>query len=204
MPKTELPAPVLEGGMSVVEAIQGRRSRRHFRPDAITLEQLAQLLWCAQGVTGKGGRKRAAPSAGAAYPVELYVAAGAGCVQGLAAGVYHYIPQEHAVERVSGADIRPAIASAALGQDFLEAAPISILMAADYDRTARRYGDRAVRYVDMEAGHIGQNIYLQAEALGLGTVAVGAFRDDEMAAAFGLSDGMRAVYIMPVGAHTES
>jgi SagB-type dehydrogenase family enzyme len=196
-----LPDPQLKGDVSVEEAIRNRRSRRSFTPEALTLEELTQVLWAAQGVTERGGRKRAAPSAGATYPMQLFVAVGANCVRELQPGIYRYLPGDHALEPRTQGDVRQHIAAAALGQDFLAVAPVSILMAADYERTTGRYGSRGVRYVAMEAGHIGQNIYLQAEALRLGTVAVGAFDDKGLAGAFRLPQELQALYLMPVG-HT--
>jgi len=194
-----LPQPDTEGKMSVEEAISRRRSRRDFSDRPLTLEQLGQLLWCAQGITDGRGAKRAAPSAGATYPIEVYVAVGEGCVTGLKQGVYRYVPSGHALVQAGREDIRARVAAAALGQEFLAEAPVDVLIAADYARTTGRYGERGVRYVHMEVGHIGQNIYLQAEALGLGTVAVGAFRDEQVARHFGLPDGQVALYLMPLG-----
>jgi SagB-type dehydrogenase family enzyme len=201
MAKVQLPGPRLKGPMSVEEAIQARRSRRDFSGTPLTLEQMGQLLWCAQGVTDAPRLRRAAPSAGATYPMEVFVAVGDQTVSGLSAGVYRYLGGEHALLKLFDGDVRGRVATAALGQDFLAAAPVDILLAADYGRTAQRYGDRARRYVDMEAGHIGQNVYLQAEALGLGTVAVGAFRDEAVAQVFQLPTLLVPLYLMPVG-HT--
>jgi len=193
----ELPAPRLEGAVSVEEAIRRRRSRRSFADSPLTPAQLGQLLWSAQGVTE--GRKRAAPSAGASYPMEVFVAVGPAGVGSLEAGVYRYLPAEHALEPHLAGDVRTQAAAAASGQRFLADAPVDILLAADYGRTAQRYGERARRYVDMEAGHISQNLYLQAEALGLGTVAVGAFDDAEVARVFRLPANLAPLYLMPVG-----
>jgi SagB-type dehydrogenase family enzyme len=204
MEQIELPGPVLKGMLSVEEAIGRRRSRRSFSEAPLTLEQLGQLLWAAQGVTGETPRHRAAPSAGATCPMEIFVATGAATVGQLQAGVYHYLPARHALEQTHDADIRERVAEAALGQDFLEAAPASVLMAADHERTGRRYGERARRYVAMEAGHISQNVYLQAEAIGLATVAVGAFHDRALASAFQLPRPLEALYLMAVGYAAES
>jgi SagB-type dehydrogenase family enzyme len=185
--------------MSVEETIERRRSRRRFAETALELGQLAQLLWCAQGVTGEHGRRRAAPSAGACYPIDLFVAVGPETVGGLDAGVYRYLPGDHALAMVAEGDVRGPVAEACLGQDFLEGAPAVLLMAADMSRTRTRYAGRAARYVHMEVGHIGQNIHLQAESLGLGTVAVGAFQDDAVARAFRIGSGLEPLYVMPLG-----
>ena len=199
MSNVKLPEPKTKGEMSVEEAVQRRRSRRHFTDAPLTLEQLGQLLWAAQGTAEPGGRRRTAPSAGAAYPMELFVAVGPKTGGELGAGVYRYMPAGHELEEALDGDVRAQIAEAALGQDFLESAPLDVLMAADYGRTSARYGERAPRYVHMEAGHISQNVYLQAEALGLGTVAVGAFRDEAVARAFGLPSHLTPLYLMPIG-----
>jgi len=199
MASIKLPEPKLEGRLSVEGAIQRRRSRRDYSEEPLTIGELAQLLWAAQGITSTRERKRAAPSAGATFPMEVFVAVGPKTVGDLAPGVYRYVPAEHSLEKTMDGDIRAQVAAAALGQEFLEVAPVSILMAAQYARTGNRYGERARRYVAMEAGHIGQNIHLQAEALDLGTVAVGAFRDQSVAAAFKLPPQLEPVYLMPVG-----
>ena len=197
--RIELPEPILKGDTSVEEAIGRRRSRRSFAERALTLRQVSQLLWSAQGATGERGRLRAAPSAGATYPLEVLVAVGDGGVERLPAGIYRYVSSDHSLMKMAEGDARARVARAALEQESLAAAPVDILIAADYRRTTRRYGERGVRYVHMEAGHVGQNIYLQAEALGLATVAVGAFEDEKVAAAFGLPDELKPLYLMPVG-----
>lgn len=197
--KMKLPNAATTGKMSVEEAISKRRSRRSFSPKPLTLNQLAQFVWCAQGITDARRSLRAAPSAGATYPLEVFVAVGKGGVAGLAEGVYRYLPSEHALECTMKGDVRGEVAHAALDQESLAEAPVTVLIAADYERTARRYGERARRYVHIEVGHVGENIYLQAEALGLASVAVGAFRDTEVARAFGLTGGLEPLYLMPVG-----
>jgi len=194
-----LPRPAENGRMSVEETISRRRSCRIFASTPLSLRQLAQLLWCAQGVTARAASGRAAPSAGATYPIEVFVAVGDGTVEGLSRGVYRYNPPRHVLEPCGGKDVRPQVASAALEQRFLATAPVDLLIAADYRRTGRRYGERAVRYVHMEVGHVGQNVHLQCEALGLGTVAVGAFSDDDVKSAFGLPGELSPLYLMPVG-----
>ena len=198
----KLPEPQLKGKMTVEEAIARRRSRREFSAEPLTLDQVAQILWCAQGVTGARGFKRASPSAGATYPMEIFIAVGKGGVEGLDEGVYRYEPSGHSLVAEKAGDVRRALASAALDQGFLAAAPLDVLIAADYERTTRKYGARGRRYVHVEVGHIGQNIYLQAEALGLGTVAVGAFDDEDVAEVFGLPEDLEPLYLMPVG-HVE-
>ncbi|MHC4479821.1 MAG: SagB/ThcOx family dehydrogenase [Planctomycetota bacterium] len=197
--KVELPAARLDGEISVEKAIAQRRSQRRFAGEVLPLAQVGQLLWCAQGLTGSRACRRAAPSAGATYPLEVLVAVGRGTVEALEAGAYRYLPAEHALELAFAGDVRSQVATAALGQDFLASAPADILIAADYTRTADRYGNRAERYVHMEAGHVCQNIHLQAEALGLASVAVGAFRDEAVAEVFRLPSSLAPLYLVPVG-----
>ncbi|GAB6103130.1 SagB/ThcOx family dehydrogenase [Thermococcus atlanticus] len=189
----KLPEPRLQGSMSLEEAIARRKSIRSYRNEPLTLEQLSQLLWAAQGVTHE--KKRSAPSAGATYPFEIYVVVGN--VRGLKPGIYRYDPFEHAIALVREGDYRKALQKAALDQAWVGNAAIDIVLVAFYERTTGYYGDRGIRYVHMEAGHIGENIYLQATALGLGTVAVGAFHDDRVAEVIG-TDG-DPIYIFPVG-----
>ncbi|ASJ13445.1 SagB/ThcOx family dehydrogenase [Thermococcus thioreducens] len=190
-----LPEPRLESEISVEEAIARRRSIRSYRDEPVTLRQLSQLLWAAQGITAQRTKFRASPSAGATYPFEVYVVAGN--VEGLAPGVYRYDPFNHTLVSVKPGDYRKALQDAALDQRWVGDAPLSLVLVAFYERTTSRYGERGIRYVHMEAGHIGQNIYLQATALGLGTVAVGAFYDEQVAEILG-TDGA-PLYIFPVG-----
>ncbi len=176
----KLPPPVHESDHSLERAIFERVSRRNFSGSPLELDQAAQLLWAAQGtgIDGATGASRTAPSAGATHPMKIYLVAGE--VDGLDPGVYRYRYDEHSlVKKVSG-DLRQSLASAALNQQFISTAPASIVLAADYDRTTTRYGDRGIRYVHMEVGHITQNIHLQCEALSLGGVAVGAFNDHKV------------------------
>ena len=194
-----LPEPSTSGEMSVPQAIKDSASRRSYRNEGLSLDQLGQILWSAQGATRPEEGKRAAPSAGATYPMELFVAVGHRGVEGLEAGIYRYDSESHSIEKTHGGDLRSQISSAALGQEFLSQAPISLLLAANYNRTTQHYGERGKRYVHMEVGHIGQNVYLQAEGMGLATVAVGAFRDDTVANIFGLPAPLEPLYLMPVG-----
>jgi len=194
-----LPPPETTGRMSVEEAIARRRSRRSYTEEPLSLQDLSQLMWAAQGITDPQTGKRAAPSAGATYPLEVYVVVGSGGVEGLAEGVYHYHPVGHRLERVLEGDVRSSLADAALGQAWVREAPVSIVIAAVYERTTARYGERGIRYVHMEAGHVGQNLYLQAEARGLGMVVVGAFLDDEVQRLLQLPPDQKPLYIIPVG-----
>ncbi|MFP4026457.1 MAG: SagB/ThcOx family dehydrogenase [Candidatus Brocadiia bacterium] len=199
----DLPEPKSKGKVSLEETLAGRRSRRHFREKSIALGDLSQVLWAAQGITGAQHKKRTCPSAGATYPLELFVVVGNGGVKGLDAGVYHYEPGSHSLKKGFDQDVREKLARAALRQQFIGQAPVNIVIAADYSRTTGRYGDRGHRYVHMEVGHAGENIYLQAESLGLGTVAVGAFEDDDVGEVVRLPDKLAPLYIMPLGYPTD-
>ncbi len=173
-----LPAPSRDGGIPVETAIEGRRSVRTFTDDSVTLEQLSQLLWAAQGITDRKGSWRSAPSAGATYPMEIFVVAGR--VEGLDPGVYWYVPSSHTLNLLSAGDRRAELSEGALSQSSVLDAPLSLVIAGVYERTTEKYGERGVRYVHIEVGAVAENVYLQAESLGLGTGFVGAFSDDDV------------------------
>ncbi len=185
-----LDKPNQDGSMLLEKAIAARRSRREFLPKALTLEQIGQLAWAAQGQDA-GGRYRTVPSAGATYPLEVFVVT--------TDGLFHYLCAKHALEKLTDQDLRAALASAAWGQGFVEAAPLTLVFAAQFGRTTTRYGQRGVRYVYMEAGHAAQNVHLQAEALGLGSVAVGAFDDGSVSKVLSLPDYLEPIYMVVVG-----
>jgi SagB-type dehydrogenase family enzyme len=151
---------------------------------------------------------RAAPSAGATYPLEVFVFVGDQCIivseveeasEELQAGVYHYEPNSHSLSLYTSGDSRPDLARAALDEEFIAKAPVDIVICALYHRTSYRYGKRGERYVHIEVGHVGENIHLQAVALGLSTVEVGAFNDEAVAKVLGVEEQIRPLYIMPVG-----
>jgi len=184
--------------MSVEEAIARRRSVRRYTREPLSLSHLSQVLWAAQGLTG-GGRFRAAPSAGATYPLEVFAVTGKGGVEGLEEGIYHYNVKNHSLEPHKWGDLREELSIAALDQEFIAQAPVDIVICALYQRTWRHYGRRAERYVHMEAGHVGQNIHLQAVALGLAVVMVGAFEDERVREVMDLAQEIRPLYIIPLG-----
>jgi len=187
-----LPDPRRHGTMSVEEAISRRRSVRDFSAEPLDLASISQLLWAAQGITSPDGL-RAAPSAGACFPLEVYLV----CAEGL----FRYLPEGHAVVRVIGstADVRRSLAAAAYDQAFVADAPVSLVFTATYQRTAARYGERGIRYVHIDVGHAAENVHLQAEALGLGSVPVGAFDDEVVARVLCLPPDQAPLYIIPVG-----
>ena len=197
-PTISLPAPRLKGEMSLEEAILKRRSRRDFGDSPLTLREVSQILWAGQGITDAAGL-RAAPSAGALYPLDLYLVVGKQGVEGLGEGVYHYLPQSHSLEPTVQGDVRQTLARLSLEQMFVAEAPLSLLITGEYERTTKKYGERGVRYVHMEAGHVAQNVYLQSEALGLGTVTMGAFQDEKISEALNLPPSYRPLYLLPIG-----
>ena len=200
-----LPSPKTKGNMSVEEALANRRSRRNFQDKALSAEQLSQILWAAYGITRpvsdrpllRGGL-RTAPSAGALYPLEIYVVIGK--VAGIEAGVYKYDSKEHKIVRTIDRDIREELSAAALNQNMLREAPVTVVYTAVFSRVTERYGQRGVeRYVFMEIGHSAQNIYLQAEAMGLGTCAIAAFNDSRISELLRLPEDEKPFYLMPAG-----
>jgi SagB-type dehydrogenase family enzyme len=199
----DLPDPTTDGAVSIESTLATRRSRRQYADDPLSVADLGQLLWAAQGITAERPARsdlRTAPSAGATYPLELYVVVGDPGVEGVSQGVYRHDRDAHRLVQRREGDVQAALQRAGLDQRFVGAAPADIVVVAVDARTVDRYGRRGrTRYVPMEAGHVGENIYLQAEARGLATVAVGAFRDDEVRSVLDLSDDHRPLYVFPVG-----
>jgi len=191
-----LSEPKRDGEFAVERALALRRSIREFAPGPLSLVAVSQLLWAAQGVTHPDGL-RTTPSAGALYPLEVYLVAGD--VTGLEPGVYRYDPRHHRLSLQSAGDSRAGVVQATLGQDWVAEAPAIIVLAGVYRRTSRKYGARAPRYVHMEMGHAAQNVYLQATALGLGTTLVGAFRDDKLAQVLELPKHIEPLGLLPIG-----
>ena len=190
-PVRALPAPRTTGRVSLEQSLALRRSVREFAPRPLTWDELGQLAWACQGRTDPRGF-RTAPSAGALYPLELYLAT--------EEALFQYLPDSHALERRAEGDLRPALCEAALGQEPVGSAPAVFILAGVQERTAAKYGSqRSPRYVHMEAGHAAQNLLLQAVALDLGAVPVGAFDDDRVAKVLGLSRLERPLYLLPVG-----
>jgi SagB-type dehydrogenase family enzyme len=197
MPGTiPLPIPIYESSTSVEEALYQRRSIREYKDEPLTLKEVSQLLWAAQGITHPSG-KRTAPSAGALYPLEVYLLAGE--VDELPAGIYKYLPHDHALTLIASGDHRQDVFAASLGQEMILEAPASIIISAIYERTSIKYGQRAERYVHMEVGSVAENIYLQAESLGIGTVFIGAFSDDQVKGVLNLPSQEQPLAIFPVG-----
>jgi len=189
--KIVLSPPDQSGRVTLEQALARRRSVREFGAQALSEQQVSQLLWAAQGITHPDGL-RTAPSAGALYPLELYVAT--------ASGFYHYHPSEHRLDLHSEGDLRPALCRASWEQEFVRKAPAVFVIAAVYERTEGKYGhQRGPRYVHMDAGHAAENVLLQAVALGLGAVAVAAFHDEQVRKVLLLPGEQQPLYLIPVG-----
>ena len=187
----KLPAPKEKSSVSLEETIKKRRSERSLEGQKLTLEEISQLLWSCQGITDEDTGHRSAPSAGATYPLEIFLVS--------SDGFFQYIPKTHSIKRIKEEDLRPALSEACLGQGFVKDAAVDILMCADFKRTTGRYGTRARGYVYIEVGHAAQNVHLQAVALGLGSVPVGAFSDDSVKTLLGLSPELVPIYVIPIG-----
>ena len=195
--KVRLPDPRLEGKKSIEQALQQRRTIREFTSGSLSIKEISQILWAAQGITEPVQNFRTAPSAGALYPLELYIIVGN--VNDLASGVYRYLPQEHALEKALDQDIRTELAQAALNQTWIEDGAAIIVFSAVFERTTQKYGDKGSDYVLIEVGHAAQNVYLQSVGLDLGAGVVGAFDENEVKNIMRMQAEEVPVYIMPVG-----
>ncbi len=200
----QLPQPQLKSEMSVEEVMEKRRSLRHFVDKSIDASDVAQVLWAAYGITQKANHKqlrggfRTAPSAGALYPLEIYLLVGK--VDGIDPGVYRYNAESHQIEQTIDHDVKQDLAAAALNQKMIHEAPACLFYSAIYERTTEKYGGRgAERYVCMDLGHSAQNVYLQVESLHMGTCAIGAFSDEKVRKVMHLPDKETPLYIMPFG-----
>ena len=196
--EVKLPAPAHQGKMSVEEALKKRRTVRQFANRGLSLAQVSQLLWGMGGISDSRGL-RTAPSAGATYPLEYYLVVGERGVAGLAAGLYHYRPDSHSLELTQKGDLRAPVARASLNQTWMAEAPVTVVIAAEYRRCTARYGDRGSKYTHMEVGHAGQNLFLQAQSLGLAAGIVGAFQDRALKELLHLPQQHEPLLIMPVG-----
>ena len=215
-----LPSPNFAGQSSLEESILKRRSRRSYGEKPLTVSQVSQILWAGQGITDQENKFRSAPSAGALYPLDLYLVVGEKKVKSLLrespiksessdesmtekdyldSGVYHYLPQNHQLEKILDSDLREEVMKASLHQSFIAEAPVVLVITAEYERTTQKYGERGKIYVHIEAGHVGQNICLQVASLGLGTVTIGAFNEKEIADILNLPATYHPLYVMPIG-----
>lgn len=195
--KIKLPSPKLKGDISLEESLAKRRSIRSYKKEAINVNEISQLLWAMQGVTEKNWGLRTAPSAGALYPLEVYVVAGN--VENLDAGIYKYLSDDHSIVKILSGDKRKDLYNSALQQESILEAPVVFVIVAVFERTAIKYGIRSERYVYIEAGHSCQNLLLQATSLNLGAVPIGAFYDDRVKETIDLEENEKPIYIIPVG-----
>jgi SagB-type dehydrogenase family enzyme len=191
--RVSLPEP--DKSTPLYQLLAKRRSVRRYKKEPLTLHQLSRLLWATYGLVDR--RRRVVPSAGATYPIEVYVFVKD--VAGLAPGIYRYDEERHELVAIKAGDYSKELASASLDQRWVREAPVNIVIVAKYRKTTDWYGERGFRYIYMEAGHVGQNIYLAATEMGLGTVAVGAFYDEEIAKLIGLGEDYIVLYVFPVG-----
>lgn len=191
----KLPSPVFASKTSVEEALKKRRSIRSYKNLPVTLQVVAQLLWAAQGITADSGF-RTTPSAGALYPLEIYLVSGN--IEKLTPGIYHYIPAKHTLQKLKEGDVRTQLAKAAIGQEPVKFGAADIVITAVFSRTTKKYGNKGKRFVLMEAGHAAQNIYLESVSLNLGTVSIGAFDDTQIKNILHLKEE-DPLYILPIG-----
>jgi SagB-type dehydrogenase family enzyme len=192
----KLPAADKSGGMSLNEALNMRRSARSYEQSPLNIGQVSQLLWSAQGINNDNGF-RTSPSAGATFPLEIFVMSNN--IAGLEKGIYHFNPFENTLELVRPGNFSSELMRASLSQAMITDAALVMIFAAVFERTTRRYDERGIRYVYNEVGHASQNVHLQAAALNLGTVVIGAFVDEDVEAVLNLGDDLRVLYMMPVG-----
>ena len=192
----KLPEPRYDSDISIEETLKNRRSVRNYSNRPLTLQEVSQLLWASQGIT-KENFYRTAPSAGALYPLEVYVVCGN--VKDLSAGIYKYRSHKHELLRILEGDKRRELCNAALGQSCVKNAPIDIVFSGVFERTTGKYGQRGIRYVYMEAGHAAENLLLQAVSLNLGAVVIGAFSDRKVKKVMEMRGKEEPLYIIPVG-----
>lgn len=192
----QLPVPKIAGAISLEQTLKERRSVREYADAPLNLAEVSQLLWAAQGITDPDGL-RTAPSAGALYPLEIYLAGGN--VDSLAAGIYRYLPHEHKLTQISAGDARKTLSEAAWDQECVRDAAAVIIITAIYQRTMKKYGQRGVQYAHIEVGCAAENVFLQAVSLNLGAVFVGAFGDAAVSRILNLPDGEQPLALIPIG-----
>lgn len=200
----QLPQPEFKGKVSVEEAIKARRTVREFSEQVMTLKELSQLLWSAQGITGEitghglTFKLKTVPSAGALYPLNVYVSVKDKAVEGLAPGIYKYIPDTHSIKLVIEGDQTKRVEEAVLGQ-AISRANVTFIITSESYKTTKKYAERAVQYIYLEAGHLGQNLQLQGEAMGIGTWLIGAYWDGKLVDILKLSYMEIPVYVIAAG-----
>ena len=185
----KLPNPILKGEKNLEECIYERESVRSYKEKEIEIEKISQILWAAQG---KKGHKRTVPSAGATFPLEIYITL-------KDKGFFHYNFEKHVLELITSEDLSKKLAQASWDQNFIAEAYLNVIICAIFERTTQRYGERGVRYVFIEVGHCAQNIHLEAVALGLSSVPIGAYEDNKVKDVLDLKKKIEPLYIIPVG-----
>jgi SagB-type dehydrogenase family enzyme len=191
MNEIQLPKPQINKTLYLDQAIQQRRSVRSFKDKELTLNQISQLLWATQGITDPNRGLRSAPSAGALYPLTIYLVK--------KDGIWQYDVNNHSIKLIVSGDLRKKLAQAALGQDAIKEAPLNIIITADYKKITPKYHERGIRYTHIETGHAAQNLILEAVALGLSSVTIGAFYDEKVNSLLKLPGDQVALYIIPIG-----
>ncbi|MGB9810511.1 MAG: SagB/ThcOx family dehydrogenase [Dictyoglomus turgidum] len=193
----KLPTPSFKSSLSIEEALLYRRSKRFYKDLPLTTQELSQILWASQGISDSDYKFRTCPSAGALYPLEVYISILK--VEGIESGIYKYTPEKHEIIQLYKNHKRDELYEASLKQEWVKWAPVVLIICASFYKTKARYGERGIRYIYIETGHCAQNIYLQCVSLGLGTVAVGAFDDDEISKILNLPKFEIPTYLMPIG-----
>ncbi len=193
----KLPPPIFKSSISIEEALLRRRSIRFYKDNPLTLNEVSQILWASQGISDETYKFRTCPSAGAIYPLKLYLSVIN--VENLEPGIYKYVPETHELIYLSKGAKRDALFEACLNQEWIKRAPLVLIICATFYKIKARYGERGIRYVFVETGHCSQNIYLQCASLNLGTVAVGAFDDEEIKRILDLPKDEFPTYLMSVG-----
>lgn len=194
----QLPAPLTDGPIPFENILANRRTVREYASEAMSIDGAAQLLWAAYGITEHGiWNRRTVPSAGAIYPMEIYLIAGD--IEEIGPGVYRYDAEEHTLEPMRAGDIRPDLAEACTQQEWMEHAPMAIVICTDFAKATSKYGERGAFYAFFEAGHIAQNIYLQGESMGIGIAEVATFEDEELSGVVGQALNHRPLLVMAAG-----
>ncbi len=185
----KLPNPKLKGEKSLEECIYERESVRSYKDKEIEIEKVSQILWASQG---KKGHKRTVPSAGATFPLEIYITL-------KNKGYFHYNFEKHILELITDDDLSKKLAEASGNQQSIAEAYFNIIICAVFERTTQRYGERGIRYVFIEVGHCAQNVHLEAVSMGLSSVPIGAYEDNKVKEVLGLKKKIEPLYIIPIG-----
>jgi SagB-type dehydrogenase family enzyme len=193
----KLPEPYIDSKVSLEKTLWERRSQRTYKAFPLDIKEISQLLWAGQGITDYEHGKRTAPSANAKYPLDLYLVVF--YADGLDKGIYEYLPEKHGLKKVFEDTKRDDIIKACNFQGAVSQSSVTIIIAGTYTRMSDKYNESDIRFTYAEVGHTSQNIFLQATALGLGTVVIGGFKQDELSKVLQFPVDTKALYVMPVG-----